>query len=579
MPGMGGSPIQLTNPLVVAIFRHSLFVSSVAWILGLGLAVLLTSTVLRKVYAFNLSDAGLREPRSRTYLRWGFGALWLFDGVLQFQPSMPLGLANDVVAPAAIGSPSWLHALVFSGVGVWNSHPVAFAVGAAWIQVGIGLLLLVSNGAVGRLGAAASVGWASMIWLIGNGAGGIFSPTSSILFGWPGATIFYVAAGAWLVVGNARFTERFARDTTRALSVLLVIGTIVQCLPGREFWHGGNSNALTAMTSFMTKTPQPHWLAWLAQKGGTIAGTMGGGFNLVVVLWLLASAAGLWWSTYRPLRWPVWTLIAGCALMWLVAEDGAIFGGLATDFNSLVPLAILAWCAVPSDQASLPRERRLPKEMRSSTGAVAASFAAAAVVFSLCSMGWASLASAENTFFLAQNGPASQVSGPAASFTLVDQFGSSYRLGEHAGHYTLLTFLDPICWTDCPLMANQLRSVRSALSAGAPLDIVAVAANPYHESLADVRHFIERRGLGTMKDFYFVTDPNLKVVAKVWSTYGISVIMKRTDKMSIHSDFMFIIDPSGHLKWVIPDDPLSNWLGQRSAVSELLSLLHQSGVR
>jgi hypothetical protein len=260
----------------VAIFLHALFVSSVAWILGLGLVVLLTSTVLRKAYAFNLSDAGLHEPRSHTYLRWGFGALWLFDGILQFQPSMLLGLANDVVAPAAIGSPSWRHALVFSGVGVWNSHPVAFAVGTAWVEVGIGLLLLVSNGAVGRLGAATSVGWASMIWLMGSRAGGIFSPTSLILFGWPGATILYVAAGVWFVAGNATFTQHFARLTTRALSTLLVIGAFVQCLPGREFWHGGNSNALTAMTSSMIKTPQPHWLAWLAQKGGLVAGTMGG---------------------------------------------------------------------------------------------------------------------------------------------------------------------------------------------------------------------------------------------------------------------------------------------------------------
>jgi hypothetical protein len=30
-----------------------------------------------------------------------------------------------------------------------------------------------------------SVGWSGLIWHSGNGAGGIFSPTSSILFGGP----------------------------------------------------------------------------------------------------------------------------------------------------------------------------------------------------------------------------------------------------------------------------------------------------------------------------------------------------------------------------------------------------------
>jgi hypothetical protein len=265
----------------------------------------------------------------------------------------------------------------------------------------------------------------------------------------------------WLVVGNARFAQHCARLTTRALSALLVTGTFVQSLLGREFWHGGNANALTAMTSFMIKTPQPHWLTWLARPGGLVADTMGSGFNLVVVLWRLVGAEGLWRSTCRPLQWPVWTLISGCLLMWLVAEDGAIDGGLATDPNSLVPLAVLAWCAVLSGPATVLREKRLPNEMRSSTGAVA--FAAAAVAFFLASMGWASLASSQNTYFLDEIGPASQVAGPAASFTLVDQSGSSYHPGEHPGHYSLLTFLDPVCWSDCPLLARQLQSVLRTL--------------------------------------------------------------------------------------------------------------------
>ncbi len=578
MPGMGGSPIQLTNPIVVAIFRHALFVTSVFWILGIGLAILIIATVLGRTYKFNLSDAGLDEPRRRTYLRWGFGALWLFDGILQFQPSMPLGLANDVVAPASIGSPSWLHALMFTGIGVWNNHPVALAVGTAWIQVGIGLLLLVSNGMVGRVAAGVSVGWASMIWLIGNGAGGIFSPTGSILFGWPGATLFYAAAGAWLVIDYDRFSKHFARYTTRGLSAMLAIGAVVQCLPGREFWHGGNSNALTAMTSSMTKTSQPQWLSWFVLKVGTLAGTMGGGFNLVVVMWLAACAVGLWLSTSRGLRWPIRTLAVGCVLFWVVGEDVAIFGGLATDVNSLLPLVLLAGCAVPSSRAVSPREKRLPREMRSSSGAVAASFASAAVLFSVVSFGWSSLASAENTFFLAQNGSASQVSGPAPHFTLVDQNGAPYTLGEHPGRYTLLTFLDPKCWTDCPLLADQMKSVRAALSPDAPLDMVAVAADRYHETFADVRHFIKVRALGSVRDFYFVTDTRLATMEKVWTSYGISVIQKRSDRMSVHSDFMFIIDPRGNLRWVVPDDPLTNWAGQRSAVSELLTLLHQTGL-
>jgi hypothetical protein len=69
---------------------------------------------------------------------------------------------------------------------------------------------------------------------------------------------------------------------------------------------------------------------------------MGGGFNVAVVLWLLTCADGLWLSTTRELRRPIVSLVVGSLLFWLTAEDAAIFGGLATDVNSLIPLAPLA---------------------------------------------------------------------------------------------------------------------------------------------------------------------------------------------------------------------------------------------
>jgi hypothetical protein len=54
--------------------------------------------------------------------------------------------------------------------------------------------------------------------------------------------------------------------------------------------------------------------------------------------------------------------------------------------------------------------------------------------------------------------------------------------------------------------------------------------------------------------------------------------MKPTDRMSIHSDYMFIINTHGRLKWIIPDDPAHSWAIENSSESELLSLLHQSGL-
>src|ERR1700691_1302602 len=105
MPGMGGSKFASDNPLVVSLFHHSVFQTSVSWIIAIALIALVVASVLRRVNTFHLSAGGLGEPGARTYLRMGCGAIWLIDGILQFQAAMPLAMANGVVAPAAAGTP------------------------------------------------------------------------------------------------------------------------------------------------------------------------------------------------------------------------------------------------------------------------------------------------------------------------------------------------------------------------------------------------------------------------------------------------------------------------------------------
>ncbi len=578
MPGMGGLHYSYTNQLVTDAFTHSVFFVCGLWIIAIAFVVMVGAVASRRVLLFNLSPDGLAEPRNRSYLRMAFGAIWIFDGILQFQASMPLGLANGVVAPAMAGTPHWLHSLMLHGISIWNSHPIALADAAAWIQIGIGVLLLVSNNVAGRVAAGVSVGWAAMIWLIGNGAGGIFQSTNNILFGWPGATLFYVVAGVWLALSPMNFPERFSRVTLRIVSVILALALVVQVLPSRGFWHGGNTNALTAMAKSMVGTSQPHWLAYVVAKFGQAAGTLGGGFNLIVVFWLAATSFGLWFASTKKWRWPVWTLVVGALIFWVGAQDAAIYGGLATDLNSMVPLAVLTFCASPALIDKPVLLRRMPAELRSSTGSVMASFATGMIVFSIVSMSVATFAAAENTLYLAQNGPAAAVDTVAPSFSATDQAGSTYTMGEHPGHYTLLTFLDPVCWTDCPLLAAQLKQVGQEFGTNAPLDLVAVAANPLHETMANVRHFIALHSLGSTKNFYFVTG-RLQRLAAIWNSYGIQVESTASSVMSIHSDLMFVIAPSGRTRWIIPDDPISSSSGQSSAETELVSLLHRAGLK
>ncbi len=578
MGGMTERSIDLENYLVVNLFKHSLFSTDIIWICIVAFVLLVGLIATKKIFTFNMLDAEGAEPRARTYLRWGFGAIWLVDGILQFQYSMPLGLGNNVVRPAAAGTPSWLHSLMIHGVNLWNNHPISLAAGVAWFQVGLGLALLVSKGKTGRWAAGLSVFWAAGIWLIGNGAGGIFASGATILFGWPGATLIYAVAGCWLAADPRRFHHGFSSFTLRFSSLLLLIAVIFQSLPAAGFWHGGNTNALTLMTRSMTSVAQPHTLAWVVRQGGTISGRLGGGFNVIVILWLLITGVALWRSVKARTNWPVYSFAIGCMILWVVAQDTALFGGISTDFNSLLPMAVLGLCALPRLEAASPVRSRLRPEMTSGVSAVVATFATAMLVTTIVSMiVTVTIAKTENTFFLAGNGAASPLNTTAPRFTLTDQFDQPYSLGEHRGYVTLITFLDPVCWTDCPLLANQVAQVRADLASNAKLDVVAVAADPYHETLGNLRHFIAIHHLGNVKDFYFVTGTRTQT-SKVWADYGIGVTMTPTDAMSIHDDYMFIDSAKGKLKWVIPDDPPDAASLNSSSVAEILSLLATQGL-
>jgi cytochrome oxidase Cu insertion factor (SCO1/SenC/PrrC family) len=328
----------------------------------------------------------------------------------------------------------------------------------------------------------------------------------------------------------------------------------------------------------MVRTPQPHWLVDVVSTFGVVAGTLGGGFNLIVIFWLAVTATGLWMASARHWRWPVWSLVAGALIFWVGAQGAAIFGGLATDVNSLVPLAALTACASPAVAQRPVLTRRLPRELRSSSGAVLASFATGMVAFAVVSMGTATLASAENTLYLAQNGPASAVDTIAPGFSATDQAGANYTLGEHPGHYTLLTFLDPVCFTDCPLLAAQLKQVGAHFGSHAPLDLVAVAVNPRHETLANVRTFVAKPDLGSVKNFYFVTGA-LHQLGKIWNAYGVQVASSPKAIMSVHSDLVFVVSPAGRIRWIVPDTPIASSSGQSSAETELITLLHRAGLR
>jgi cytochrome oxidase Cu insertion factor (SCO1/SenC/PrrC family) len=172
------------------------------------------------------------------------------------------------------------------------------------------------------------------------------------------------------------------------------------------------------------------------------------------------------------------------------------------------------------------------------------------------------------------------VNWPAPAFTLTTQNDATFRFPTHDGKFTLLTLLDPRCYTDCPLLAHQLEDLDRSLSPSqrSRLQIVALAADPYHEQVSDLRAFITKNYLGGLTNFTYVTG-TLPTMQRLWKAYHVGVSMAPTAVMSVHSDVMDVITPTGIIRSEAPDDPPSSWSGELSAAAEISQLLHAAGFR
>ena len=166
------------------------------------------------------------EPSWRRLLRIGFGLIWVFDGILQAQPKMAIGLPSQVIQPTAAGSPHWVQQVVNWAGTNWSYHPMQAGASAVWIQVGIGIWLLAApRGPLSRLAGLVSVGWGFVVWAFGESFGGIFAPGLTWLFGAPGA-VAYLHGGGGLIA----LPERAWRSPLLGRAVLAGPGAV----PGRD---------------------------------------------------------------------------------------------------------------------------------------------------------------------------------------------------------------------------------------------------------------------------------------------------------------------------------------------------------
>ena len=616
MPGMN-SGLNVDDPTVVAAFRSALLHQA---IIALAIFAVLSVVWVSVRERQNPDGQGTAqrpaEPAAHRVLRIGFGLLWLLDGLLQAQPGMAAGLPSQVIQPAAASSPAWVQHLVNWAGTAWSYHPVQAGAAAVWIQVGIGLWLLAApRGISGRLAGLASVAWGLIVWVFGEAFGGIFAPGLTWLFGAPGAALIYAVAGGLLALPERSWrTPRLGRAVLAGFGLFLTGMAVLQAWPGRGFWQGsqnGQPGTLTSMIQTMTQVPQPRFLYDLVSGFESVVRGSGFAVNLVAVLVLAATGLAFLSGRRAVIRPALAAFLVFCLADWVLVEDFGFLGGLGTDPNSMIPMALLAsggWLALtrPAEaataaepatpaQATAPtaatepaagpvaaglggraagtgdaepgtvtppwRDRFRPAALHRSITAATFGTMISLGAFGVIVLGAAPMAAAQTapaaSTILAQSidGPASPINIPAPGFTLTDQDGKPVTLSGLRGQVVLLTFLDPVCVSDCPLIAQEFRQAGLLLGPADPhVKLIAIDVNPLYSQVDYVRAFNRQENLGSIPDWKYLTSSPARL-KQVYRAYGVPAQTLPAGAMLGHNDIAFVIDTKGVLREELDFDP------------------------
>jgi cytochrome oxidase Cu insertion factor (SCO1/SenC/PrrC family) len=278
----------------------------------------------------------------------------------------------------------------------------------------------------------------------------------------------------------------------------------------------------------------------------------------------------------------------------VLVQDLGFLGGLGTDPNSMIPFLLLITAGylsltpkpgqaagveeaegrrlrvpMPGDLTPRALGRRVATASAQSVGAVAA---LAVVVLGAAPMATAAVnRTADPILALAIEGGSTQLDMPAYGFSLTDQNGRTVTLASLRGKVVLMTFLDPVCTTDCPLIGEEFKETGVLLGAqDKNVDLVAIVANPSYRSVEFTRAFDRQDGLTSVPNWLYLTG-SLSALGQVWRDYGVSVTNLPAGAMAAHNDLAIVIDRSGNIREEVGADPGPGTTSTQSSFSVLLS--------
>jgi hypothetical protein len=294
----------------------------------------------------------------RRALQLGLAALWLLDGVLQYQSWMyTRAFAPQMLSAMAAGNPPVIAGPITWDAALVGHHLAALNTVFATIQLLLGLGIAFRPTV--RAALAASVAWSVAVWWFGEGLGGVLNGGANPLSGAPGAVLIYALLAVLLWPADrpgvpAPFVAARAVGAPAARALWLVFWLSEACF---MLTPGNRAPAATSELIAGLASGEPAWLQALLRGAAALTAHQG----LAVSAGCAVAFAVIAFGVCLPAPAAQATLVLAlglAAVFWVFTQAlGGIIASGATDPNTAPLLALLAlayWPARPAPAGTQP---------------------------------------------------------------------------------------------------------------------------------------------------------------------------------------------------------------------------------
>lgn len=137
----------------------------------------------------------------------------------------------------------------------------------------------------------------------------------------------------------------------------------------------------------------------------------------------------------------------------------------------------------------------------------------------------------------------------APDFRLADERGGAISLSRFRGRPVIVTFIDPVCRSLCPLEAKELNAAVAASPATRRPVIIAVSVNPWADSREVLR--ADRKEWRLVPRWHWAAGRYAQL-APVWKNYKIGVAERKKVIAGVavhdvsHTEASYIVDSAGY---------------------------------